>query len=1218
MTKPNTNTSAATEHSNGIESEPKKRRGLFFWGLVALIVILLVVLLAPTIVTRTFAREYLLAKAIPADAASVSVQKMNAGWFTSVQIEGLQVLDAAGKPLIDVAKASCDRTLLELAKDHTDLGSIVVDSPTVHLSLRPDGSNLEDTIAKLAEEFATQTTDETETETTMVAAAIQVNDAQILATEEATGAQWALQQLNATASLPKAASADWVVKADGNLNGKPFAIETVTPMGLATEAWPLGPTGNVKIVANQLPLDPLRYAALRSGQPIEQLTGFFSANAAASWTPTADGGAKQNLPKLEAKGAVRADHLQLAAESLIGKDVLQLAGLQLDLNAQLENDVLNLQQCALQSDFGRANLQTAMSLSHLSDPNAIVQAIRKQQLQTSGQIDVAAVTRTLPNTLKINDDVQVANGQLVWNIQSVPNHDQQGQTRWAGKVETKEVQILRDGKPIEWEFPLTIDFAVLDGQEVEVENVLAESDFFKLSGHGKLREGSVQANANLERLVYEIGQVVDLGGLYVNGGMQSVVEWNETQPNQLRLKSQTLVNDFVMAQKEQLVCQEKKLVAVVDTTATLDQQTVASLDSGRLEVISGGDELVAELQSSVAKPSAESTWPVLCRVKGGIDTWFARAKTVGVGQGWQAAGTIDATTLVHGNQRGVAVQQLTVDARNVQVAGEGLRMQEPVIQVKSAGTVDLATFACRFPNTTLVSQTVAVSANNLSVDMEPHFVVAGDVGYRANIERLMSAVSDPATVTTRVAGEATGRLHLEAKEQTTTFQLTGDVADLLVEDLATNANTTTEIGERKPIWQESKVSIETAGTYDAVQDQLKLDVARVVGKVVNLVAQGSATQLTANPVVEVSGEYGYQLEGLVAIFREMIGSDIQLMGNQTQRFALQGPLFPAANGKGLVSNELMAQAGVGWDSANVYSTPLGPAQVDAQLQQGQLRTSPLQLAIGEGQVNVAPTVHLNTDPMWMVLAPATDVDHVKITPEMTKTWMKYVAPLLADATNAEGAFSVNLSRAEIPLVDPMQSTIDGQFIVHGGALGPGPLATQFIELATQIKRLTGQGQSSVAKTTGTWVELGEQNVTFQVAENRVYHENFEMQIDGVPIRTRGSVGMLDESIRVMAEVPIMDEWIAKTPALAGLKGQVISIPVGGTTSKPQLDRQALAQATRQIAQQAATGAIRNEVGKQLQKRLGVGTVEDAIGSAQEKLNTKLQDELSKGLNKLFK
>ena len=1214
MTKPNTKTTATADQFDGVnQREPKKRRGLFFWGVIALIVILLVVLLAPTIVTRTSAREYLLAKAIPKDAASVSVQKMNAGWFTPVQIEGLQVLDAAGKPLVDVAKASCDRTLLQLAKDYTDLGNITVDSPTVHLSLRPDGSNLEDTLAKLTEEYATETTDETAT--TMVAATIQVNDAQILAIEEATGAQWALQQFNATASLPKAAAAEWVVKADGNLNGKPFAIETATPLGLATEAWPLGPTGNLKIVANQLPLDPLRYAALRSGQPIEHLTGFFSANASATWTPTANG-TQQNLPKLEANGAVRADHLQLAAESLIGKDVLQLAGVQVDLNAQLENDVLNLQQCTLQSDFGRANLQTAMSLSHLSDPNAIIAAVRKQRLQSSGQIDVAAVTRTLPNTLKIHDDVQVANGQLVWNIESVPNHDQQGQTRWSGKVETKEVQILRNQKPIEWEFPLTIDFAVLDGQEIEVENVLAESDFFKLSGHGKLREGSIQANANLERLVYEIGQVVDLGGLYVNGGMRSVAEWSETQPNQLRLNSKTLVNDFVMAQQEQLICKEKEFVAVVDTTATLDQQTVASLDSGRLEVTSANDVLVAELQSPVAKPSADSTWPVLCRVKGGIETWFARAKTLGVGQGWQAAGTIDATTLVHGNQRGIAVQKLVVDARNVEVVGEGIRMQEPVIQLESAGTFDLATFASRFPSTTLVSQTVAVSANNVSVDMEPHFVVAGDVGYRANIERLMSyTVTDPAAATTRIAGEATGRLHLEAKTQTTTFQLTGDVANLLVEDLTANA---TASGERTPIWQEPKVSIETAGTYDAVQDQLKLDIARIVGKVVNLVAQGSATQLTSTPVVDVSGEYGYQLEGLLAIFRDMVGSDIQLTGNQTQRFAIQGPLFPAENEKGLVSAQLMAQAGVGWDTADVYSMALGPTQVDTQLQQGQLRTSPVQLAIGEGQVNVSPTIHLNTDPLWMVLAPATVVDHVKITPEMTKTWMKYVTPLLADATNAEGAFSVSLSRAEIPLVDPMQSTIDGQFIVHGGALGPGPLATQFIELATQIKRLTGQGQSSIARSEGTWVDLGEQNVTFKVAENRVYHENFEMRIDGVPIRTRGSVGMLDESINVMAEVPILDKWIERTPALAGLKGQVISIPVGGTTSRPQLDRQALAQATRQIAQQAATGAIRNEVGKQLQKRLGVGTVQDAIGGTQEKLNNKLQDELSKGLNKLFK
>jgi hypothetical protein len=249
-----------------------------------------------------------------------------------------------------------------------------------------------------------------------------------------------------------------------------------------------------------------------------------------------------------------------------------------------------------------------------------------------------------------------------------------------------------------------------------------------------------------------------------------------------------------------------------------------------------------------------------------------------------------------------------------------------------------------------------------------------------------------------------------------------------------------------------------------------------------------------------------------------------------------------------VSNQLVARAGAGWESATVYNTALGAAQIEAQLAQGILQMSPLQLTVGEGQVRVAPTLHVNTAPLWMTLAPATVVDQVNITPEMTKTWMKYVAPLLADATNAEGKFSVALAKAEVPLMDPMAGTVDGQFVVHGGALGPGPLATQFIQLASQIKSLVGKGTSHITDPTKTWVQLAPQQVDFQVAQNRVYHEGFEMVIDGVPIRTRGSVGMLDESISVMAEVPIMDEWVADIPALAGLRG-VAQRRAQGSTNK---------------------------------------------------------------------
>ena len=143
-----------------------------------------------------------------------------------------------------------------------------------------------------------------------------------------------------------------------------------------------------------------------------------------------------------------------------------------------------------------------------------------------------------------------------------------------------------------------------------------------------------------------------------------------------------------------------------------------------------------------------------------------------------------------------------------------------------------------------------------------------------------------------------------------------------------------------------------------------------------------------------------------------------------------------------------------------------------------------------------------------------------------------------------------------------------------------------------------------------------------------------MVIDGVPIRTNGWVGIVDDSIHVTAFVPIMDEWIESSSALAGLKGQTIEIPVSGTTSRPQLDRQALARVSTQLARAAATGYLQDKLGGKLQQALGSklgdklgvplngggspASIDETIGGVQEKLNNKVQNEIGRQLNRLFK
>jgi hypothetical protein len=109
-------------------------------------------------------------------------------------------------------------------------------------------------------------------------------------------------------------------------------------------------------------------------------------------------------------------------------------------------------------------------------------------------------------------------------------------------------------------------------------------------------------------------------------------------------------------------------------------------------------------------------------------------------------------------------------------------------------------------------------------------------------------------------------------------------------------------------------------------------------------------------------------------------------------------------------------------------------------------------------------------------------------------------------------------------------------------------------------------------------------VSFRVAEGRVAHQDLQMQIGDVSIRTRGWVGM-NQQLSMVAEVPIQDDWVAQRRWLAGLRGQKLQIPVSGSLQRPHLDRRVLQNLSRDSVRGAAEGLIQQELQRQLEKLL---------------------------------
>lgn len=113
--------------------------------------------------------------------------------------------------------------------------------------------------------------------------------------------------------------------------------------------------------------------------------------------------------------------------------------------------------------------------------------------------------------------------------------------------------------------------------------------------------------------------------------------------------------------------------------------------------------------------------------------------------------------------------------------------------------------------------------------------------------------------------------------------------------------------------------------------------------------------------------------------------------------------------------------------------------------------------------------------------------------------------------------------------------------------------------------------------------LPEQQVPFRLSNGRVIHEGLTLVTKEATLKTRGSVG-LDESLDLIVEVPIRDEWVAQNKSLSSLRSQSLQIPVRGSLTRPQLDARVL----ETLAREAFTAPVENLLQKELQKRLDKG------------------------------
>ncbi len=353
----------------------------------------------------------------------------------------------------------------------------------------------------------------------------------------------------------------------------------------------------------------------------------------------------------------------------------------------------------------------------------------------------------------------------------------------------------------------------------------------------------------------------------------------------------------------------------------------------------------------------------------------------------------------------------------------------------------------------------------------------------------------------------------------------------------------------------------------------------------HLTAAGQLSDLFSRNMIDLKGEAECDMARLVERLRDLVGPHLQIVGKQSRQFSIRGPLRnPIVAGSETVSPlvplEMTGNAGAGWESGDLFGLQAGPADLKFALANAIVTLHPLEVAVSGGKLHLAGQLLLNGGPPAIVIPAGPVFENVELTNEVCDTWMKFIAPILSQATRAEGRFSLALDESRFPLADPGSGAMSGRLSIAHGQVVPGPLLVEINGIINNImSSINGNLPRDFIGVERPLVTIARQDVDFKLQDRRIYQSPMEFNVRNILVRTRGSVG-IDQTLDLVAEIRFSDEIVSRARFLSQFRDRPLQIPIHGTLRKPKIDPQAMAQ----FGQSAIGGIISQGIQRLIERK----------------------------------
>ena len=321
------------------------------------------------------------------------------------------------------------------------------------------------------------------------------------------------------------------------------------------------------------------------------------------------------------------------------------------------------------------------------------------------------------------------------------------------------------------------------------------------------------------------------------------------------------------------------------------------------------------------------------------------------------------------------------------------------------------------------------------------------------------------------------------------------------------------------------------------------------------VTKGTLTQSSKKDKTRLEGQLKaeYDLKTVSSITSAFVPAGLTMEGKRTASMEFASE-YPTDQPEKLTEN-LNGTASFGFDRAEYMGLNIGAVNSEIEIKEGLLALKPFTTEVNDGKLTFGGNVDLRQQPLMLrTPGPMHIIENVNLNDRLSRSMLKFVNPMFANAVNVRGVADFYCDALAIPLKGAAKNDV-----VVEGTVGMKQLRMEASELLGQIISVAG----------GRGVDLVIRPTKFALKEGFLGYENMQVDVGNNPVNFKGRIG-LDKTIDMTVELPY--KIGGGTVKIDEIAGDRIALPIDGTLDSPRLN-----------LEKALEGQLKNLLEDQLRK-----------------------------------